>query len=141
MMMQIQLHDFTSEEMPSVDKATAIEAFKRFDWAFELNRMQQAMARNEDCCPPSLGLISDNGNQLYVIPVDEQQVDFNFQYLAIRKSFVYISNNVEESHLVRNYPVNSVPELIGFHFDGKDAEILRIEGTGTDESMIDRFEL
>ena len=132
MMMQIQLHDFTAEELPAVDKTMAIEAFRRFDWGNELQRMEAAVTRGEECCPPTMSLLSENGNQLRISPVDDQYVEFEFQYMAIRKSFVYIDDYVDEVHSVAGYPSERVPDLIGLHFDRKDAEILQIEETGAD---------
>lgn len=127
MLLWIQLHDFTSEEMPTVDAKAAKRAFREFDWASELRRHKEALEKEEDCCDPGLGLVSDNGSILHLCPINEKFLCFYYHYMTIKKEFVFVSTESEETHFVESFPIAEIEDVIGFHFASDDSEILMIE--------------
>jgi len=127
MLLWIQLHDFSSEEMPIVNAMASKRAFSEFDWAAELTRQKEALEREEDCCDPGMGLVSDNGSILHLCPIDEKFLSFHYHYLTIKKEFVFVSTESEEMHYVEKFPISEINDVINLHFAGDKLAILQIE--------------
>ena len=130
----VQRHDYAmAVEAENVTVRQAIEAFQGFDWQAELASFdEQDETRN---CPPGIGLNNGffegrpDGSFLHICPNDGETVFFNFDYRQPRKIFGLFASTKEHRHYVETFPVDRVPELIGWFFEGGIEKIPKLATT------------
>lgn len=76
----IQRSDYSSEETTIFSVDEAAEILRRFDWKAEISREEMARAQGDDCCPAGLGLVSDSGQILHIIPGRDGMATVHYHY-------------------------------------------------------------
>lgn len=76
----VQRHDYSSEEETILSVEEAVEILRRFDWETEITCEEEALARSHDCCPAGLGLVSEEGQILHIIPRRDSMAMIHYHY-------------------------------------------------------------
>lgn len=125
-----QRHDLSvagDSTVSSVDEAAAI--LQNFDWESEIKSEEEALARNSECCPPGMGLISQNKDILHIIPRRNGATLIHFCYWR-RKSLLGIFHWDSETLLsVADFPAGRLTSLMERHFVGDRESIVAMLST------------
>jgi hypothetical protein len=126
----IQRHDYSSEETDLASAAEAEGLFRAFDWKSEIQLEDEARAGDIDCCPPGMGLVSnDKRNILHIVPTGGSVLMVHFMYSGAKKW----SNWTGEYFLsVSDFPGSLLRPLIEHHFaDDTEAIASMLTANGT----------
>lgn len=97
MLVWIQRHDYTYEELQVDTAAEAVEAFESFDWAEEIVQVKES---DDESCPPGFGMVTAEGCILHIVPGEEGDCLVHFHYPE-KKRFLLLFSGTVRSTLTR----------------------------------------
>ena len=77
MIIWIQRHDYSYEELGINTPEKAVGAFEEFDWSDEIQKGKES---EEDSCSPGFGIVSDDRYVLHLCPRDSGDCLIHFHY-------------------------------------------------------------
>jgi len=94
MIVWIQRHDFSYEELPISTYQQAVDAFEEFDWAEEILKEKEL---EEETCPPGFGIVSDDGHVLHLVPKETGECLIHFHYPHTEKYLFIFTRNLKKT--------------------------------------------
>ena len=107
----IQHGDFSGEDFPRVDLATAIRVFREHDWSDELRREDARALAGEENCPAGIGFVAD-GRLLHICPTNEDHALVHYHFTRERRVLSLFSRKVETVRSALRFPLTRVPETL-----------------------------
>ena len=115
----IQKHDFSADERDNVEIDDALASYKGFDWDAEILKEEEANAKGIECCPPGMGLISDDERILRLVPTSRgAEVDYH----SVRKKKILglFELSSQGSTFVIDFPDAEIKEAVRLHYEGEN---------------------
>ncbi len=93
----IQSADYSSKIHPLVDANESIRMYRAHDWTKELALLSEMQAEQQDCCPPGIGFLRDDGRFLHICPDGDGRISLYFQPAHAPKSSTWTYSDLPES--------------------------------------------
>lgn len=93
MLVWIQRHDFSYEELSINSSKEAIAAFQDYDWKKEYSSFNET---SEECCPPGFGIVSEDRYILHLCPDDSGSCLIHFHYPVREKVLFFFTRDNEK---------------------------------------------
>jgi len=108
----IQSADFSSKELGVADQAEALRLLRDHPWSSELAALRGLEERGEECCPPGLGLVAEEGKILHFCPVRESEWEVHHHYREARKILGIIPSSRDKSETFSGVSMPQAEQLV-----------------------------
>ena len=119
----IQKNDFSIIEIKNVSLEQVLSAFDDINWEYELSLVNEN--DDEKNCPPCI-YIHHEDSMLHIVPYDENNFFFIFNYSYKTKTFGIFPSTKNEYHQVDQYKLEDIHSLIELFVSDDKNEILYI---------------
>ena len=123
MIIWIQRHDFSYEELNINSSEEAVNAFENFDWKTELLNLEES---EEEVCPPGFGIVADDGHILHLCPKESGECLTHFHYPKKERILFFFKRKTLGTITRENFPWDNGILLIRRMFLGDLGEIIEM---------------
>lgn len=117
----IQRHDYSTDSLPESDQESSLAALERFDWESEFLGYEAALDAQADRCPPGMGFV-DGDRLLHIMPIREGRSHYHYACdHPVRLFAIFGANKSLNAWAI---PDRYRPELVGLHYDGRQADLV-----------------
>jgi len=124
MLLQIRLHDGTSNEIEILESRHACEIATAFDWEAERRRFEQLAETGAECYLPSISFMDDATRMLEFGPNTDQTFWVSYRYSTLKSSFGFYSVDHQSDLQLPACTFEMALDLVRLHYEEKHEEIV-----------------